>query len=189
MGVVLYLPDMCAGNKRLLSEELDVTKSQALLLALCSFAFTLSGCAHENEVSYESGGMTHTLTEGDGAIPQNFPLPIYPNSKTTGSVQAQGEKEEQSKFLMLSSVDPVDTVTKFYSHELTESGWNVSTNRTLPLLVNIGAKKDDLEASVMISGDGKKTSISLGVCRDDKNFKAVADDPNFKPDALNPPTD
>ncbi len=50
----------------------------------------LSGCSKEGSVSFNSGGMTHTFSEGKDAVPKDFSLPVYPGATATGSVSAEG---------------------------------------------------------------------------------------------------
>ncbi|MBI4534358.1 MAG: hypothetical protein HY711_10480 [Candidatus Melainabacteria bacterium] len=153
----------------------------------------VAGCTSSNkEVSFKSGGMTHTFAEGKGSVPAGFPLPIYPGSSTTGSVSAEADKAvEQTKFLMLSSADPPDKVSAFYQSQLKATGWTVENLQTLPQLVSIAATKGDLEANVMVSVDVDKTTISLGVSKGVslEASKGPSSDETYTPDKLTPPTD
>ena len=154
---------------------------------MCGSAL-LTGCgSNEKQVSFNSGGVTHTFTEGKSV--HDFPIPIYPKAQATGSVEAKGDADENSKFLMLTSDDKVDPISKFYQDKLKEDGWTVSQNSVLPSLVNIAAKKNDMEASVMVSAqDGQKTSISLSISKESKEATKMPVG-NFVPDKMNPPTD
>lgn len=159
-------------------------------LAVIIATLLLSSCSSSQEVSYKSGGMTQTFVSGKDTISaeKSFLLPIYPNSKPTGEVQAKSE-EEQNSFLMLSSPDPVSKVSDFYQAELKKGGWELHQNQMLSELVNLTAKKDRLEGSIMISSDGKnQTSISLSVNVEPEGTPEVSKD-EFVPDKLNPPTD
>lgn len=131
--------------------------AQTLLLSACS----------SNQVSYDSGGMTHTFSEGSAAVPPDFPLPIYPEAKATGSVSAEGQPgTENSRFLMLSSSDSVTKVSDFYRKELNERGWKIGQVDALGTEeVNISATNKEQEAGISISSDGKKTFINLQVSR------------------------
>lgn len=163
--------------------------ANSLILLICFLSSLLfTACSSHQEVSYQSGGMTHTFAEGKGAVPDNFPLPVYPGATPTGSVSAQGDADENSKFLMLSSADPVSKISDFYQAELKKGGWTVTNNQVLPSLVNIAASKQDLEASVMLSGDGQKTTISISLSKEPKGTPAPTSQ-TFTPDKLNPPTD
>lgn len=172
--------------------EMHALKVQNKNLSLAVFFSTmlLCSCSSSQEVSYKSGGMTQTFVAGKDTISaeKNFLLPIYPNSKPTGEVQAKGE-EEQNSFMMLTSPDAVPKVAEFYQAELKKAGWEIHQNQMLSELVNLSAKKDKLEGSIMISSDGKnQTSISLSVNVEPEGTPEVSKD-EFVPDKLNPPTD
>jgi hypothetical protein len=145
------------------------------------------GCTNSKEVTYDSGGVSQTFTVGKQAVPRSFPLPIYPNAKASGSVSAKTDDDENSTFLMLSSNDSVSKVAEFYIRELKQAGWTISENQLLASLVNISGKKNDLEASVMISAAGNNTSISLSVNKE--LVGTPKEGQAFTPDKLNPPTD
>lgn len=158
-------------------------------------AISLTSCGDQKEVSYKSGGMTHTFAEGQDAVPKDFALPIYPNATTSGSVSAGGEDQEHSQFLMLSSNDPMDKISEFYQSELKGKGWEVDKVDTSPKLVSIDAHKDKLQANAeLVEDNDNKTTISLQVSqisetptKDDAASEAAAE--NFKPDKVTPPTD
>ncbi len=155
------------------------------LLAAC----LLSACGTSKEVTFKSGGMTHTFAEGKGAVPRDFPLPVYPGAQATGSVSAQGDKTaEESKFLLLSSSDSVEKIRDFYQQELPKSGWKVETSQSLPKVFSISASRDDLDAAVMVSSEGEKTIINIGISKNDDSEPEPADE-NYSPEKLAPPTD
>lgn len=156
--------------------------------SLLSILLITSCSSNQEEVSYQSGGMTQTFVAGKDAGGKQFLLPIYPNAKPSGEVQAKSE-EEQNSFMMLSSTDPVSKIAEYYKTELKNNGWTIGQQQMLPELVNINAKKDKLEGSIMVSSDGKdKTSISLSVNVEPEGTPEVSKD-DFTPDKLNPPTD
>ena len=168
-----------------MSQEIQIN------VALASFivaSILLAACTASEQVSYKSGGMTQTFVAGKDANKQNFMLPIYPNARATGEVQAQG-KQDESSFRMLISSDPVSKISEFYLAELKKNGWKISQQMALPTLVNISARKDKLDGSIMISGeDHNKTTISLSVSVEVEGQPEVSKD-NFTPDKINPPTD
>jgi hypothetical protein len=149
----------------------------------------LSACGSgDDKVSYQSGGLTHTFVSAKEASKQTFLLPLYPNAKTTGEVQAQGQ-EEQNSFMILSTSDPVDKVTEYYLTELKKSGWIVSQQQVLPALVNLNARKDKLEGSIMLSADEhKQTTINLSVAVEPEGTPELSKE-QVIPDKTNPPTD
>lgn len=150
-------------------------------------AFGLAACSQQDQVSFNSGGLTHNFASGKDASGAGFPLPLYPNSQPQGSKSAAGP-EEQDNFMMLTSVDGVDKISEFYNSTLKNSGWQVDSKKLTAELVNLSAVKGQLEASVMISGDGKSTSITLTYAKVPEGTPKVSDEP-FVPDKLNPPTD
>ncbi len=156
-------------------------------------ALSLSSCGNQKEVSFKSGGMTHTFAEGQDAIPKDFALPIYPGATTSGSVSAGGEDQEHSQFLMLSSNDPMDKISEFYQSQLKDKGWEIDKVDTSPKLVSIDAHKDKLQANAELveDSDSDKTTISLQVSQQSDNPKedSEAAAENFKPDKVTPPTD
>src|SRR3990167_2475852 len=159
-------------------------------LGLVLFSCLLTACtSSKKEVSFQSGGMTHTFAEGQGSVPSGFPLPVYPGSATTGSVSAEGAKDvEQTKFLMLSSADPVEKVSTFYQSQLKASGWTVESVQTFPKLVSISASRADLESNIMVSADINKTTISLSVSKNVAlEGPESASSGVYMPDKLTPP--
>lgn len=163
---------------------------QVLTVAFLPVLF--AGCGQgDKEISFSSGGMTHTFAQGKDAFPKDFPLPLYPDATTTGSVSAEGStSKEHSKFLMLSSTDSVEKVSNFYSEQFKSNGWTLADQQTSGNLRNISASKADMEANVMVSGDGGKTTISLAISEGPKDHADEPDDSsNFEPNKLTPPTD
>lgn len=156
-------------------------------LIVFSAAGLLAACSSEKQVSFKSGGMTHTFTSGNDATNKGFLLPIYPEAKPTGGV-ANTDSEESSSFLMLTSTDSVEKIGTFYRDQLKKDGWSVSEVQFHPSLVNLGAKKEKLEASVLISAESDKTSITLSVGHEPDGKPEMSTEV-FAPDKLNPPTD
>lgn len=157
-----------------------------LLLAAC----LLSACANSKEVTFKSGGMTHTFAEGKSAVPSDFPLPVYPGAQATGSVSARGDKtDEQSRFLLLSSADSVEKIRDFYEKELPKAGWKVETSQTLPPQVfSISASRDDLDAAVMVSSEGDKSIINISVSKESDSEPEPVDK-DYSPEKITPPSD
>lgn len=155
------------------------------LAALCA----LGGCGQQQEVSFKSGGMTHTMAQGNSAIPKEFEKLVYPDAVITGSVSAEGSNEEQSKFLMMSSSNSLDTVRKWYQEQLKNQDWQVDEVQDKAKVVSISGHKDNLEVNVMIAEDSPKTTISLSAGKqvDTSEDKEPAE--NYTPDKVNPPTD
>lgn len=162
-----------------------------LLLTALSGSLLLTACGKQQEVSYKSSGVTQTLAEGQGSIPADFSLPIYPQSTPTGSVSAQGQKgKDDSTFLILSSADPVQKVSDYYQRQLKAGGWKLQNQQDSPDLVSLSVSKDDQDASVTISAneDKKSTTISLAVSRLDDS-QTTPDNESFSLNKLTPPTD
>ena len=149
----------------------------------------LGSCANQKDVSFKSGGMTQTIAEGKDAIPKDFPLPIYPGATTSGSVSASG-KDDESQFLMLSTVDPIDKVSQFYQLQLKDKGWEIDSVNTEPKIVSIDAHKGTVQANALLADDSGKTTISLqlGKASDVKDDSESSSE-NYHPDKVTPPTD
>jgi hypothetical protein len=160
-----------------------------ITIAMCA-AISLSSCGNnEKEVSFKSGGVTHTFSEGDAAKSSNFPLPLYPKATPTGSVTAKGDGDENSSFMILTSPDTLDAVSTFYSDKLKADGWTVNVTTKMPTMVNISASKKDVEGNVMLGiDDANKTTITLAVSKESSTPTKVGTG-TYTPDKLNPPTD
>ncbi len=160
-------------------------KPRLIILAFaCCIA--MSGCTSGQQVSYQSGGMTHTWEDSKDAA-KTFPLPIYPNSKSSSALKASGDGDS-SEFMILNSADPVKKVVQFYSEELAKQGWKVTTLEA-PNSVNMTAVKQGQQAGIMVSLDEKnQTSITLALSDEPEGVPKVTDQ-NYTPDTLNPPTD
>jgi hypothetical protein len=162
--------------------------SSLFFVALASLISTF-GCAQQQEISFKSGGMTHTIAPGNSAVPKEFEKLVYPESVATGSVSAEGDNEEQSKFLMLSSTNSMPTVSKWYQDELKAQNWQVDKVQDMPKLVSISGHKDAMEVNVMIAEDGAKTTISLSAGKQVDTSEDKEPSENYTPDKVNPPTD
>jgi len=151
----------------------------------------LTGCGSQQEVSFKSGGMTHTFAEGKAAIPKDFDKLVYPEASTTGSVSAEGDNDqEQSKFLMLSSYDQAEQISKWYQDALKSSSWSLDKVETASKIVSISGHKANLEINVMIAQEGAKTSISLSLGKQlDSSAEEKDSTENYSPDRVTPPTD
>lgn len=161
------------------------------IIFILSLSLVAASCSKDKEVTFKSNGVTQTFAEGREAVPKGFPLPVYPGSATTGSVSAEGEGDEQTKFLMLTSTDPLEKISEFYQDELRNAGWSLDKVEPTPKLISISASRKELEANIMIEDDGGgKSTISLTVNHSGQTTKEDEEAPeNSKPDKTNPPTD
>ena len=161
------------------------------LTLICAFAaLTITGCANDKAVTYKSSGMTQTLAEGKQSVPKDFQLPLYPGATATGSVSAEGESEEQAKFVILSTADPIDKVSDYYQEELKKSGWSIDNIQNLGKLVSISVNQKGIDGNVNISDDNGKTTISLELNKATETKKEDEEPAeNFSPDKVTPPTD
>jgi hypothetical protein len=150
----------------------------------------ISGCGNEKDISYKSGGMTQTFTDGKDRVPKDFPLPIYPGATTSGSV-AGNSSEEETQFLMLSTADPVEKVSEFYESKLKADGWKIDAVQPEAKVTTIDAHKDKLTANVEIAEDGGKSTVSLSCAKSADNIQDASESAaeNYKPDKVTPPTD
>lgn len=158
---------------------LTITTAASVLLTACG--------AKEKEVSFQSGGMTHKMTAGESVDTKAFPLPVYPGAEPTGAVSAN-QADENSSFMMLSSVDKMDKVESFYTEKLKAEGWTVNATTPMQNAVNISISKKDMEGNVMLGVDGDKTTITLAVSKESADPAKMTTE-TYTPDKLNPPTD
>jgi len=153
-------------------------------------AFCLASCGNQHEVSFKSGGVTQTFSEGKGAVLKEFETLVYPGAITTGSVSAEGESEEQSKFLMLSSTDSVQAISQWYQEALKKQNWKMDRVQDMLKLISLSGHKDNLEINVMIADDGGKTTISLSAGKQADGMNEEKQPiQNYTPNQANPPTD
>ncbi len=117
-----------------------------------------------------------------------FPLPVYPGAKPSGSVAGETEGADSSQFLMIITNDDVDKVSLYYRTELKKQGWQMDRIDTIGQTVNFACHKGTIEGSVMVSGDGKHTTLTLQAGRLMGQINPPTDE-NFVPDKFIPPTD
>jgi hypothetical protein len=170
----------------------DRILSYRIITVACAL-FALSACSSTEKVSYKSGGMTHTWAEGKAAVPKEFEKLVYPEASTTGSVSADGDNDEQSKFLMLTSTKSTEEVSQWYQDQLKNSEWKVDKVEVItetPKLISISGHKADLEMNVMIAEEGAKTTISMSAGKSlDENNENKEPSENYTPDKVTPPGD
>lgn len=166
-------------------------KGLAALLLIPSLAL-VSACGNNKEVSFDSGGMTHTMKVGEGSVPEDLKELVYPGATASGSQMANDDNKEvndHAKYLNLSSSDSIEKVTAWYESTLKKTGWNIEKNETMGNLVTISGTLKDAEVAVNIADDSGKTSIivnkstSLGGIPDEEQVE------NFKPNKDVPATD
>jgi hypothetical protein len=158
------------------------------LLAISTLTLA-AGCGNPKEISYSSGGMTQTFSQGQN-LPKDFALPVYPGATTSGSV-AGNNSEEETQFLMLTTPDTIDKVSEFYEDKLKATGWTVDSVQPQAKVTTIDAHKDKLSANIEIAEDSGKTTVSLSWGKSADNIQDVGENAseNYKPDKVTPPTD
>lgn len=149
----------------------------------------LTACSNGKDVTYKSGGMTHTIAQGEGSIPDEFKALIYPDAQATGSVSADGNDQEQSKFVMLQAKAPGEDVSKWYQEQLQNNGWTVGNVQNSADVISISAQKKDIEMNVMIDEDQGKTTINLSLAKTVDQVPDESETENFVPNKAAPPTD
>lgn len=155
-----------------------------------ALAILTAGCSSEKSVTFQSGGLTQTISEGKDAVPSNSVLPVYPGATASGSVSAEG-KQEGAQFIMLSTNDPPDKVSEFYQDKLKDKGWEIDkVDVSNPNATTITAHLKDTEANVLIAVDSGKTMISLQSSKSDDDTKPDEENSeNYQPNKTTPPTD
>jgi hypothetical protein len=162
---------------------------KVVYLILPLIACSLAACSNSKDVTYKSGGMTHTIAQGEGSIPAEFKALIYPDAQPTGSVSADGNDQEQSKFVMLQAKAAGDDVSKWYQEQLQNNGWTVGNVQSSADVISISAQKKDIEMNVMIDEDQGKTTINLSLAKTVDQVPDESESENFVPDKVAPPTD
>jgi hypothetical protein len=148
------------------------------------------GCGNDKPVTYNSSGMTQTWSEGKQSVPKDFQLPLYPGATATGSISAEGDREEQAKFVILNTTDSIDKVNDFYQEELKKSGWSIDNIQNMGKLISISVNQKGIDGNVNISDDSGKTTISLELNKATETKKEDEEPAeNFAPDKVTPPTD
>ncbi len=111
----------------------------------------------------ENGKMTFTdektgttVNLGSGEVPETFPkdFPIYPGAKVTSSLSGANNGQGNGFWLTLTTSDPFETVTKYYTAALRDNGW--TTEATAMYAQNSSTqtvKKGTLTGSVSIMKD------------------------------------
>jgi len=158
-------------------------------LLILPLASALVACGGGKDVTYKSGGMTHTIAQGEGSIPSEFKTLIYPDAQATGSVSADGNDQEQSKFVMLQAKASGEDVSKWYQEQLQNNGWTIGNVQTSADVISITAQKKDIEMNVMIDEDGGKTTINLSLAKTVDHVPDESEIENFVPNKVAPPTD
>ena len=162
--------------------------SKSLVILFC--VSLISACGNSKQVVFKSSGVTQTFTEGKTAIPKEFENYVFPDATTSGSVAAEGDNQEQSEFLMLSSKSPVTSVSKWYREKLKSDGWKITSLQEQPKLISVTGRKDNTELNIMVTEDNNVTSISLSIA---KQIDGVETDDNksenYTPNKDTPPTD
>jgi len=160
------------------------------LLGFTLPAILLCACNSAKEVSFKSGGVTQTFSQEASKTSLAFENYIYPDATTSGSVSADGENDEQSKFLMLTSKSPIDSVSTWYKDKLKTDNWKIVSQQEQAKLISITGAKNNSELSIMITEDGGITNISLSIAKQvEGNYNEDTTRENFTPNKDTPPTD
>lgn len=162
-----------------------------LYVIVClSFSIILTSCAGQDKnATFKSGGMTQTFAEGKDSIPKDLSELVYPGATPTGSVSAEDDAKEMSRYMILSSNDSMDQIGNWYQEKLKAQGWEIDSTQTMPKLISISGHLKDVEVNVTVADDGGKTTISL---QQGRSVDAPADEEtieNFTPNKVTPPTD
>ncbi len=159
-------------------------------LALLVLVSSICACSNSKQVVFKSGGLVETSTEGKTAIPKEFENYVFPDATTSGSVAAEGDNQEQSKFLMLSSKSSLDIVSKWYREKLKSDQWKITNILDQAKLISITGRKNNTELNVMLTEDNNATSISLSFAEQLDNVENDENNhENFTPNKDVPPTD
>lgn len=170
---------------------INKTIKPAKLFAILNLSLLLCSCGSPKEVSFKSAGVTQTFTPGSSAVSITFEKFIYPGATTSGSVSAEGENSEESQFLMLTSKDPIEKVSKWYQEKFKAENWKITGQQEQTKLISITGTKENTELSAMLTEDNGHTSISLSMDKqtNSNDFGDENNKENFVPNKETPPTD
>lgn len=174
-----------------MKNQLPSLKSIAMPLCViaCSTIVLASCAGSDKNATFKSGGMTQTFAEGKDSVPKDLTELVYPGSTPSGSVSAEDDAKEMSRYMILSSADSMDQIGNWYQDKLKAQGWEIDNTQTMPKLISISGHMKDVELNVNISDDGGKTTISV---QSGRSVDAPADEEsieNFTPNKVTPPTD
>lgn len=152
----------------------------------------LSSCSSDKQVSYESGGVKQTISQGKDSLPADFQLPVYPGAQPFGSIEAVSQNkndDDMSSYAMLVTNDSLEKVSGYYQRELNAQGWK-SNETKLTDSISFDVKKNSIEGNILISLDKNKTIINLSSVKVlPDNFKAPESTKEYKPNMVTPATD
>lgn len=177
------------------SSKKSAAEQGRLALLVVSVVLTLSGplmlagCGNDKSVTFKSAGMTHTFSEGEENIPTELKIFVYPGAAVAGATDAHDKEGEEARFLSLSTADAIEQVGDWYQSALEKGGWTIDSNEKMPRMIIMSGHLNDLEMNVVMSEDGKKTTISVSQGKSVEGSVDESEMENFTPNQLTPPTD
>jgi hypothetical protein len=99
------------------------------------------------------------VTQTEVALPEAFPkdVPLYPKATITAA------STEGRMTLSLKTSDSSQKAEAFYKENLVKNGWSQPTTITVPMGNALRSTKDNRAVSVLCSGGGGYTMISISV--------------------------
>lgn len=140
---------------------------KALRVLVIIFAVAiLSGCGKIPEPTQTTDATGATAISGDTVkIPADFPLPAYPNSKTTVSADTPvGDIRIRS--VMMTCQDDAEKICSFYSSWLMRNGWTVKNpNASVGMGSFTSAERGTDQATVtaLRTKDQPETTITINI--------------------------
>lgn len=140
------------------------TKHIASILIL---AAVLTGCAgKKSDVTIKTDEMTMKVSEGQVKLPKDFPFSPYPAAANEGFMESNNNNASKVVSVSFSSNDPSEKVIEYYKGELQKLAWQTESSTVMPNFTCIIAKKDKKTATIAVSSDGDKTTVSITVSED-----------------------
>jgi hypothetical protein len=114
----------------------------------------------------------------DQKIPDNFPkdFPIYPGSKTTGTISGGNKAKNSLGFwVIFSTPDTLDKVDAYFTKELKAKGWSIDSTMSFDTTATWAVSKGTLAGSVMIGRGKEDKETSITVMLESKDQETPAD--------------
>jgi hypothetical protein len=173
------------------NHKMTLVNRVALSAVLTVAVLSLTACGNEKSVTYNSGGMTHTFSEGEKGIPKDLSVLIYPGAEIAGSTSAEDKDGEHAAFVSLSTPDNLERVSDWYESSLQKNGWKIDNQDTSqPSIVSISGHQKDVEINVLVAQDANKTTISVSEGKSGEGDAVDEEEiEKFQPNSVTPPTE
>jgi len=152
-----------------------LTLGAMTVLSGCGVQNYVANKVAENVIEKQLGGNADVDIKGDGTatyktdqgtvstenkIPETWPkdAPVYPGAKVL--ISGQNTDGDKGISLSLSDSDSSDMIFKYYTDELKNQGWDVTTTSTTPYGNVLEATKDTRTFNVVIMSSDSSSQIT-----------------------------